>query len=181
MTLFEQMGGEAELRKVVSRFVDRMFDDVMIGFMFRMTRREHIKEMEYQFAARHLGGPVHYSGRPLSEAHAPHLINIGQFDRRTKLLGETLEEMGVPSHVRGHWIRHTLALRSQVLSKSGTDCAPVPPPSNEAEGAPTPRAPVEAEAPSPRLDDRAESPAASFNDAREGEPSEPETGEGSKS
>jgi truncated hemoglobin YjbI len=126
-TLFEQMGGEWALRRIVSRFVDRMFDDVLIGFMFRTAKREHIKEMEYEFAARHLGAPVHYSGRPLSEAHAPHLVNAGQFDRRTKLLADTLDEMGVPSPVREHWIRHTLALRNQILSKSGNDCAPPAP------------------------------------------------------
>jgi len=123
MTLFEQMGGEAALRKVISRFVDRMFSDVMIGFMFRRANRARIEAMEYQFAARHLGAPVQYSGKPLSEAHAPHAINGGQFNRRSKLLADTLEEMNVPSHVRAHWMRNTEALRNQVLSKSGTECA----------------------------------------------------------
>jgi hemoglobin len=139
MTLLEQMGGETELRKVVSRFVDRMFDDVMIGFMFRRANREHIKAMEFQFAARHLGGSVQYSGRPLGEAHAPHAINGGQFNRRLKLLTDTLAEMNVPPLVRGHWIRNTEALRNQVLAKSGIECASVEQPTAPLDEADTDR------------------------------------------
>jgi truncated hemoglobin YjbI len=122
MTLLEQLGGEAELRKVVARFVDRMFDDLMIGYLFRMAKREHITEMEYEFAARHLGAPVRFSGPP-PETRAPHHMTLGEFDRRTKLLGDTLTEMGVPPHVRGCWIQQIYTLRHQILSKSGTERA----------------------------------------------------------
>ena len=124
-TLFDQAGGEVTLRKIVSLFVDRMFNDVMIGFMFSRASRERVKAMEYEFAARHLGGPVEYSGRPLSEAHAPHPINPAHFNRRLQILREALQEFGVPESVRAHWIRNTELLRDQILSKYGEEaCAP---------------------------------------------------------
>jgi truncated hemoglobin YjbI len=113
-TLFDELGGEAVLRSVVERFVDRIFEDVMIGFMFARASRERIKAMEYEFAAQHLGGSVVYSGRALEAAHRAHRIFDGQFDRRLTILRETLTELAVPERVREHWLSHTESLRGQI-------------------------------------------------------------------
>lgn len=123
-TLFDDLGGEPALRRILDVFVDRLFDDPMIGFLFRNASRERVKEKEFEFAAGHLGAPVRYTGRPLPEAHARHAIQGGQFNRRLQILKETLEEMGVPEPVREHWIRHTESLRSAVTAGAGDACDP---------------------------------------------------------
>jgi hemoglobin len=114
-TLFEEIGGEPELRKIVARFVDRLFDDPMIGFFFERADRQRIKDKEYEFAARHLGASIEYTGRPLTTAHAAHRIFDGQFMRRLQILRETLAEFEVPERVRDHWLSHTLALKDSVV------------------------------------------------------------------
>ena len=121
-SLFEQLGGEPVLRRVVDRFVDRVFDDVMIGFYFRNASRERIKDKEYEFAARHLGAEVEYTGRPLAAAHAPHAIMGGQFMRRLKILEETLVELDVPAAVREHWLSHNEKLRPLVTRDAAGHC-----------------------------------------------------------
>lgn len=113
-TLFEELGGEPVLRGILERFVDRIFEDVMIGFMFARASRERIKAMEYEFAAQHLGAAVEYSGRPLAAAHRAHRIFDGQFDRRLTILRETLAAFGVTARVRDHWLGHTESLRAQI-------------------------------------------------------------------
>jgi hemoglobin len=123
-TLFDELGGEAALRRIVDRFVDRTFDDTMIGFFFRDASRARVKEKEFEFAARHLGASVEYTGRPLREAHAAHPIMGGQFNRRLQILKDTLDEMGAPVRVREHWIAHTERLRSQVTRNAGSECDP---------------------------------------------------------
>ncbi|RYZ04782.1 MAG: group 1 truncated hemoglobin [Myxococcales bacterium] len=123
-TLFEDLGGEPALRKIIDRFVDRIFDDVMIGFFFRNARRERVKAKEYEFAARHLGADIPYTGRAIDEAHRSHPIMGGQFARRLTILKQTLEELGVPEHVRTHWLAHTESLRSLVTSDGGRECDP---------------------------------------------------------
>lgn len=87
----------------------------MIGYLFRRADIERVREMEYQFAAAHLGAEVGYQGRPLTEAHRPHRILDGQFARRLQLLREVLEAHHCPRPVIEHWIRHTEALRSKVV------------------------------------------------------------------
>lgn len=122
MTHFEALGGEARLRAIIDRFVDRIFDDVMIGFHFRNASRERVKAKELEFAAAHLGAPVRYTGRPLPAAHAPHPITGGQFERRLKILEEVLEEFDAPPAVREHWIAHTRGLRNSILRGGGGRC-----------------------------------------------------------
>jgi hemoglobin len=123
-SLFDDLGGEPALRAIIERFVDRVFDDVMIGFFFVNARRERIKQKEYEFAAQHLGANVEYSGRALGEAHRAHPIMGGQFARRLTILKQTLEEAGAPEHVKAHWLAHTEALRPLVTGDLSTECDP---------------------------------------------------------
>ena len=96
-SLFDELGGEPVLRKIIDRFVDRLFDDVMIGFHFQASSvsRERIKEKEYEFAARHLGASLEYTGRPIDAAHRRH--DDGQCGR----------------HGFDHGVRHPLGVRRQ--------------------------------------------------------------------
>lgn len=122
--MFAELGGEPAVRRIIDRFVDRVFDDVMIGFFFRNANRERIKQKEYEFAARHLGADVAYTGRALTEAHAPHRIMGGQFMRRLTILKETLDEFGVPAHIATHWISHTESLRPAITHDAPDECDP---------------------------------------------------------
>ncbi len=127
-TLFDELGGEKVLRSIIDRFVDRLFDDVMIGYLFRAADRARVKQKEFEHAAEHLGAPIAYTGRPLTAAHAAHRIRGGQFMRRVQILKDTLTEFGVPANVSEHWISHTLALRDQVTADEDGVCDPSPAP-----------------------------------------------------
>jgi len=122
MSLFEEMGGEPKLRAIVDDFVDRCFDDVMIGFLFARANRERIKRFEYQHAAKVLGAPVEYEGRPLDEAHRPHRILGGQFDRRKQILRETLHDHAVPEGAVDRWLGHQDELRHLITEDPDSNC-----------------------------------------------------------
>ncbi len=124
-TPFEALGGEATLRVIIDRFVDRIFDDLMIGYLFRAADRQRVKAKEFEFAARHLGAPVEYTGRPISEAHRAHRITGGQFMRRLQILKETLSEFRVPAPVSEHWLQHTLSLRAEITDNALDQCDPM--------------------------------------------------------
>jgi hemoglobin len=119
VSLFEQIGGDA-LRRVIVDFYERVFADVMIGYMFAGRDRQRLIDMEWELTARFLGGPTRYSGKPMREAHAPLQIFGGQFDRRLQILRNTLRDQQVDAEVAEAWIAHQLALRDQVV---GGDCA----------------------------------------------------------
>ena len=121
-TLYEQMGGEGKVRAIIEQFVDRMVDDVMIGFFFRKVNVRRLKELEFQHAAAFLGGPVAYEGRPLPAAHGPHKIQGGQFARRIHMLRQVLQEQQVPAAVVEAWLAHQESLRAQITRAADNGC-----------------------------------------------------------
>jgi hemoglobin len=122
-SLFDQIGAEA-LRAVLTDFYGRVFDDLMIGFMFRGKDRQHLIDREYELTAALLGAPgVTYTGRPMPAAHAQHAIFGGHFERRLQILRETLRDHRVDPAVQQAWIDHQLALRHQITRDRGSECA----------------------------------------------------------
>jgi len=124
-SLFEQLGGERELRVIIDTFIDKVFADRMIGFFFRNADRQRIKNMEYQLADQFLGAPVEYQGRPLDQVHLKHPIMGGHFVRRRQILKETLDLYRVPEAVKEAWLAHTDALRPLITPEKGSDCDPI--------------------------------------------------------
>jgi hemoglobin len=122
VTPFERLGGEPTLRPIIDAFVDEMVADVMIGFFFTGVDRERLKKREYQFTAGFLGADVRYEGRPLREAHAPHPIMGGQFDRRRQILKQVILRHDVPPDIAATWLAHVDRLRSQVTRDAPGAC-----------------------------------------------------------
>lgn len=120
MSLFDQAGGEPVIRAVVDRFVDRAFDDGIIGFFFAGKDRERIKLHEFEHAASVLGGPVAYTGRPVVPLHRALKINGGQFRRRLALLRQEIEREALPAEVCEAWLSAQRAMERQITD--GTDC-----------------------------------------------------------
>jgi truncated hemoglobin YjbI len=115
---FVRLGEAGGLRAIIDDFMDRVFGDVMIGFLFEGKPKARIRELEYRLAAEHLGGDVRYDGRPLDEAHRALKVMDGHFARRLHLLRETLAAHRVPDDVAARWLAHDEAQRPLVLAGS---------------------------------------------------------------
>lgn len=118
MSLYEDMGGEPALRAVLRDLYDRLFDDVMIGFLFAGKDKDKLIEHQLWFTAKFLGGPSRYEGKSIPDAHAKVPILKGHFERRHHLLRQVLDAHAVPAHVRDEWLRVDASLRTAVM-KSG--------------------------------------------------------------
>lgn len=124
--LFALAGGLDGIERVVRDFYDHVFDDVMIGYMFRNADKERLVAKEVELAARLLGAShVRYTGKPMRRAHAPHRIMGGQFMRRRKILDHALVAAGVDPAVREAWLGHQDSLRALVTADPGSDCSHV--------------------------------------------------------
>jgi truncated hemoglobin YjbI len=119
MTAYERVGADT-IHTVIDRFVDRMFEDFVIGFLFQGKDRARVKQHEFEHAARVLGGDIPYLGRNIPELHRPLRINGGQFRRRLALLRQELERAGVPDDIRAVWLE--AQQRMQKMITDGTDC-----------------------------------------------------------
>jgi hemoglobin len=119
--LFARIGAE-KLREVITDFYDRVFGDVMIGFLFAGKDRQRLIDKEWEFTAHFLGAAVAYTGRPMRQAHANSPIFGGHFERRLQLLRQAMAAHGVDDEVARAWIEHQQALRSQITGDRGSEC-----------------------------------------------------------
>ena len=122
MSDYEALGGREAIAGHVQAFVDRVFDDFIIGFLFVGRDRSRIVLHEVEHACEHLGGPSAYTGRPIAAVHRPLPINRGHFRRRIALLRTVLRERGVPEEIVQRWLQADRRLEEAVVD--GTDCGP---------------------------------------------------------
>lgn len=114
-------GGEAVMRPLMEDFVGRIFEDVMIGFMFDGRSRKRITEMELRLASVQLGGPLEYTGRDIREVHRRLPILGGQFMRRRQILINTLRDHRVDPGVTERWLVHVDALREDIMGTGAVE------------------------------------------------------------
>ena len=121
-SLYEELGGEDKLRAIIDDFVDRVFEDTMIGFFFRSVSKKRVQTFEFQLAAEFLGAPIQYGGRSLRDAHRKHKIMGGQFARRTQILKETMAAHKVSPKIQKIWLDHTESLRGEITGDRDHEC-----------------------------------------------------------
>ena len=115
-SLYESIGGEARVRDVLQTLYDRLFDDPIVGFLFQGKDKARIVEQQLAFTCHFLGGPQKYEGKALPAAHAALPLLPGHFDRRHRLLEQTLDEQNVPPEVKRVWLTIDESLRPSVLA-----------------------------------------------------------------
>jgi hemoglobin len=118
MSLYEAIGGESKVRAILQSLYDKLFADLMVGFLFEGKDKAHIIEQQLAFTCGFLGGPQRYSGKPLPEAHASLPLLPGHFDRRHRLLAQALEENAAPKEVVRVWLQIDESLRPSVLASA---------------------------------------------------------------
>jgi hemoglobin len=115
-TPYEAIGGEPAVRAVISSLYDELFEDPMVGFLFRGRDKARIVAQQVALTCSFLGGPQRYEGVPLPDAHAGLPLLPGHFDRRRRLLELAMDRHGVPPDVRSTWLRVDDALRGTILA-----------------------------------------------------------------
>ena len=114
--LATELGGPARLEALITRFYDRLFDDMMIGFFFTGKDKTSLIASQIDYVQAHLGDKSHtYTGPPIRKAHAHLPILVGHFDRRHQILKEVLHEFDAPQHVVSAWLELDQSLRDLVV------------------------------------------------------------------
>lgn len=116
--VIEEVGGEERMQRLMGRFYDRLFDDVMVGFFFAGSDKQALIRSQIDYVHAHLGGRHgDYTGPSIRCAHAELPILSGHFDRRHQILIEVLEEFDIPQKVRQEWLKLDRVMRPMVLEQ----------------------------------------------------------------
>jgi truncated hemoglobin YjbI len=107
--------GEAGLTAILDDFYLRLSRDLLVGFFFDGKDLGQIARTQKEFLMRAMGAVPHYSGKPPAQAHdaiAP--ILRGHFDRRLRLLEETLRDHGLDAQDIRTWVSFEEAFRAGI-------------------------------------------------------------------
>ncbi|HYK46962.1 MAG TPA: group 1 truncated hemoglobin [Parafilimonas sp.] len=116
-SLYERLGGEPGLRKIVNDILDRNLNNPLIGRHFQNTDMERLKQLVFDFFSMGTGGPHKYTGKDMRSAHAG--LNISEQDF---LIGNddvlrALEENGIAEADRNEVIGILNSMKEDVIRK----------------------------------------------------------------
>lgn len=94
-SMYQTIGGEAGLKKVVDHFYERLWADPELRSYFEGIDREKLKLHQRKFLTYALGHDPSYDTVSLSSAHATLNITHAAFDKVAWHLEMTLEELDV--------------------------------------------------------------------------------------
>jgi truncated hemoglobin YjbI len=117
-SLYKNIGESDGLRTILRDFYLRMSQDTMIGFFFAGKNIVEIADRQHQFISRAMGASASYTGKPPAQAHeALPPILPGHFDRRLRILEETLRTHGLSAEDIRTWLEFENSFRAGIVSE----------------------------------------------------------------
>jgi hemoglobin len=95
VTLYDRIGGDQAVAQLLVSFYERVLADPELSPFFVDLPIQKLRNMQQEFFAAALDGPVGYTGRPLTEVHAGMGIRPKHLRRFLEHLLATLEGMGL--------------------------------------------------------------------------------------
>lgn len=106
VTLYERLGSGAGIRRIVDGAVAAHMDNPLIGHRFapyadQPEQVEEIKQHTCDFFAAGSGGPCHYLGRSMADAHRGMEIEAAEYDAACDDILGTMEALNYDAPTRG--------------------------------------------------------------------------------
>ncbi|MGG0789452.1 group 1 truncated hemoglobin [Peribacillus simplex] len=117
-TLYEKVGGEEAIAKVVDYFYSELvLKDDTVNHFFEKTDMEKQRRHQTKFISFALGGPKQYSGQSMAKAHQGLNLQPVHFDAIVKHLNDALAHFGVNESDIDTALTKVASLRDDILYK----------------------------------------------------------------
>lgn len=117
-TLYDRLGGQAGIDKLVDRIVELHLQNEVAGPRYRALDDEaidHAREMVKEFLAAGSGGPVEYSGRSMIETHTGMNVNAAEYVAVVDDIMQAMNEMDYPDPVRNEVLGIAYSLKEEII------------------------------------------------------------------
>jgi hemoglobin len=112
---YDTMGGAPAVATAVDELYDRVLGDAQLAPFFVDADQLSLRAHQREFLTIVLGGPGHYEGRKLHDAHAGRGISDVHFDLFVGHLADTLTDIGVDPTELETIIGQVAVLRSEIV------------------------------------------------------------------
>ncbi|WP_216827336.1 group I truncated hemoglobin [Alkalihalobacterium elongatum] len=117
-TLYEKVGGEDTIAKVVDYFYNELvLKDDTVNHFFKDTDMEKQRLHQTKFISYALGGPNTYSGQSMAKAHEGMNIQPEHFNAIAKHLHDALAHFGVSEADIDEALSKVASLRDDIMYK----------------------------------------------------------------
>jgi hemoglobin len=137
LSLFERLGGESGITKIVDDFLPRAMQDPRVnwhrkgvkrgGFSFNRNQPAtwnatpekvaQLKKHFVQFFSLATGGPAHYEGKNMKSAHSSMHISNSEFDAAVGDLKASLDKLQIPNKEQKELLAIAESTRPQIVAE----------------------------------------------------------------
>lgn len=123
-TLWESLGGEEQMAKVVSDFIDAALADPLVNysrggrFPLDAELLTRTKRSALEFLSQAMGGPLMYTGRSLQEIHGGMNIADAEFAAFVGHFKRALENHGVSTELIKNVMQAVATVRPMIVATS---------------------------------------------------------------
>jgi len=117
MSLFEKYGGFSTVSAIVHSFYSDLRDSPKVKHYFENINMERLIDHQTKFISHALGGPAHYEGRALLQAHSHLSVNQEDFDEVADILKDNLEDAGMEEEDVNTVMAIVESVRAVIVSK----------------------------------------------------------------
>jgi hemoglobin len=114
-TLYARLGADEGVRAIAGTLIDRVAADPVMGRSFVDVNLKRVKRLLAEQICELSGGPCHYSGSPMREAHAGLHISQADFYGMVTTLREVLAERHVALGATNELLRLLAPMKRDVV------------------------------------------------------------------
>ncbi len=120
--LLQDIGGEAVLTRVHSRFYDWIFEDAWLGRFFAGKSKSALIKKQTDFMVSCFGGENRFHGDTPAVAHMHMLVTDEMYDLRQHHLHRCIREEGLSENIAQRWLSVDAAFRKAIVRENESQC-----------------------------------------------------------
>ena len=113
--LYERLGGESVIRKIVNDVLDKNSSNPLIGYHFRNIDMDKLKQLVFEFFSMGTGGPHNYTGRDMRTTHTGMHINEEEWVSATDDTLWALDNNGIGEKEKNEVITILESLKADIV------------------------------------------------------------------
>ena len=119
-TLYERIGGDPAVSATVAKLYEKILEDDLLAPFFDDVDIDTLRRSQQAFVTLAFGGPNHYTGRGMRNAHAKSMKNglsDKHFDAVANHLADAMRELSVPQEFINESLVIIESTRNDVLNR----------------------------------------------------------------
>jgi hemoglobin len=114
-SLYDDLGGDAGIKKLVDKLIEKYRADTRINGLFNQTNFEYFAERLREDICVRAGGPCEYQGLSMADAHSGMDIKESEFNYFVEDSQKAMDEIGLPVGVQNRLLKLLARDRDEVI------------------------------------------------------------------